>query len=125
VGDRALVTVQNPVRLGDISEPQPDLAVVRPKDDQYAAGHPRPQDVLLLVEVADSTVGFDRGDKAPLYAAYGIPEYWLVDIPGDHIEVFRGPTPDGWGETSRHRRGDTLRPQALPELAVPVDAVLG
>lgn len=124
VGDQALVRVQNPVRLSDLSEPEPDLAVVRPRPDDYAAAHPGPGDVLLLTEVADTTVGFDRGEKAPLYAVSGIPEYWLVDLTADAVEVYRDPTVHGYQDVRRHVRGEALHPLAFPDLAVPVAAIL-
>ncbi|TVR57587.1 MAG: Uma2 family endonuclease [Gemmatimonadales bacterium] len=124
VGDRAIVQVQDPVRLSDLSEPQPDLAVLRPRTDDYTTAHPGPDDVLLVVEVADATVEVDRGTKAPLYAAAGIGEYWLVDLPHDEIQVFRTPTPDGYRDVRSYRRGDVLRPSALPGMGVPVADIL-
>ena len=89
VGERAVVSVQNPVQVGDWSEPQPDIAVLRPRPDFYSDGHAQPADVLLLVEVADTSGPYDRGVKVPLYLAGGIPEVWVVDLPGDAVEVFR------------------------------------
>jgi Uma2 family endonuclease len=124
VEDQALVAVQNPVRLSELSEPEPDVAVLRPRADQYADAHPGPGEVLLIIEVADTTVDFDRDVKAPLYAGAGIPEYWLVDLPGDRIEVRRDPDQNGYREVTSHGRGGVLRPGELPELEVPVDAVL-
>jgi len=124
VGDDAVVAVQNPARLSDLSEPQPDLAVLRPRADSYGEAHPGPGDVLLIVEVADSSVGLDRGTKAPLYAFAGIPEYWLVDIPAALVEVHREPGAAGYAAVTRHRRGETLQPQAFPELRVEVTAIL-
>jgi Uma2 family endonuclease len=124
VGDDGLVTVQNPVHLSDLSEPQPDLAVVRARADTYGSAHPRPQDVLLLIEVADSTVGFDRGTKAPLYAVSGIPEYWLFDIPGRSVLVHREPEAQGYGSITRHGPADVLRPLAFPALSIDLSAVL-
>jgi Uma2 family endonuclease len=124
VEDRAIVQVQDPVRLSDLSEPQPDLAVLRPRTDDYTNAHPGPDDVLLVVEVADATVEVDRGTKAPLYAAAGIGEYWLVDLPQDEIQVFRTSTPNGYHDVRSYRRGDVLRPSALPGLEVPVADIL-
>lgn len=124
VGDRGLVTVQNPVRLSDLSEPQPDLSVVRPRNDDYTTAHPAPPDALLIIEVADTSVGFDRGEKMPLYAVAGIPEYWLVDIVADQVEVYRRPSAEGYRDVRHYLRGESLNPTAFPDLTVPIDAIL-
>jgi Uma2 family endonuclease len=124
VGHRALITVQNPVRLSDLSEPAPDVAVIRPREDDYAAAHPSREDVFLIIEVADTTMAFDREVKAPLYAAATVPEYWLVDIPADRVEVYRDPAGGGYREVTIHGRGDVLRPLAVPDLRVPLERVL-
>lgn len=124
VGDRGLVQIQDPARLSDLSEPEPDVTVLRPRPDDYMTSHPGPADVLLLIEVADTTVGYDRGTKAPLYALAEIPEYWLVDIPADEFEVYRDPSPDGYREVRRYSRSDILHPLAFPDLAVSVAEIL-
>jgi Uma2 family endonuclease len=124
IGDRTLVLVQGPVRLSDLSEPEPDVALLRPRPDDYASAHPGPDDVLLIVEVADTTVAFDRGTKVRLYAAAGIPEYWIVDLAGDRIEVYREPGAVGYRDVSRLRRDDTLSAAAFPELQIAVGAIL-
>ena len=77
---KAIISVQNPIHLGEHSEPQPDLALLKPRPDFYAQGHPTPQEVLLVVEVMESSAGYDREVKVPLYARFGIPETWLVDV---------------------------------------------
>ena len=125
VGDRALVRVQCPIHLSDLSAPEPDLALVRPREDHYASAHPGADDVLLLIEVGETTVEFDRGAKAALYARAGIAEYWLVDLPASAIDVFREPGTEGYRDVRRYRAGDLLRPAALPALDVLVEAVLG
>lgn len=91
VAGRACVRVQNPVRLSKYSEPQPDLAVLRRRDDFYRERHPHPDDVLLIVEVAASSLRFDRKKKVPLYARHGIPEVWLVDLGGQRLVRYRAP----------------------------------
>lgn len=119
VQDRALVSVQNPVRLGEYSEPEPDLVLVRPRADFYAGAHPGPADVLLLVEVADTALPFDREVKLPLYGRFAIPEVWIVDLEGGRVEVFRDPSPAGYRTEHVYHRGDqALAPQALPDLHV-------
>ncbi len=122
---RASISVQNPVRLDRYWEPQPDLAVLRPRSDHYRSALPGPADVLLLIEVADSTVEFDRGIKAPLYARHGIPELWIVNLPADRIEVYRDPTPDGYREVRTAARGDVVTLARFPELEVRADEILG
>jgi Uma2 family endonuclease len=124
LGGAALVWVQNPVRLSDLSEPEPDVALLQPKSDDYASAHPGPADTLLIVEVSDTTVGFDRGIKAPLYAVSGIREYWLVDIAAETIEVYREPGAAGYRDVTTHRRGEVLHPLAFADFDVPVDAIL-
>jgi Uma2 family endonuclease len=91
IGERALVLVQNPVRLSRYSEPQPDLALLRPRDDFYRARHPQPDDVLLIVEVAVTSLRYDRKKKVPLYERHGIPEVWLVDVGGRRLVRYRAP----------------------------------
>ena len=124
-GSRAIVRVQNPVRLGEHSEPQPDLALLKPRPDFYATSHPGPEDVLLVVEVAETSAAVDREVKVPLYARFGVPEVWLVDPAADRVEVFREPSAQGYREARVLRRGDAVAPVLLPDLLVPVDAVLG
>ncbi|WP_089729712.1 Uma2 family endonuclease [Candidatus Thiosymbion oneisti] len=91
IGDQAIVSVQNPTVLGDLSAPQPDLALLRWQEDFYEQAHPRPEDILVLVEVADSTLAHDRDRKLPLHARFAIPEVWLVDVVGKALIVHRDP----------------------------------
>jgi len=125
VGQVALVSVQNPIRLGEHSEPQPDLALLRPRSDFYAQAHPGPGDILLVVEVAEVSAHYDRAIKLPLYAQAGIPEVWLVDLAHDRVEVCRSPEPRGYQEIKQFGRGQRLSPLALSELHLPAEAVLG
>ncbi len=122
---RALINVQNPIRLGDFGEPEPDIALLRPQPDFYATGHPGPEDVLLVVEVAETSAGYDRQVKVPLYARWGIPEAWLVDLEQDRMEVYRGPSPDGYREVQVVARGEQIAPAAFPEAKLRVDDLLG
>ena len=91
IGRRAIVSTQDPIVLGDLSAPQPDVALLKPRDDFYTSEHPRAEDVLLVIEIADSSVRYDRDRKLPLYARFGIPEAWLIDIPARAIWVYRDP----------------------------------
>ena len=121
---RALVRVQNPLAVSPRSELQPDLMLLTARDDDYAFGHPEPADVLLLVEVADSSLDYDRRTKLPLYAAVGIREAWLVDLEHDGIEACSEPTPDGYRVTRRYGLGESLSPAALPDLALGTDLII-
>jgi Uma2 family endonuclease len=123
VGDRATVSVQNPVRLGRLSQPLPDLALIRPRS--YAQGVPEPGDVFLLIEVADTTAAWDRESKLPVYARGGVPEVWLVDLRGRVVEVYRTPLPQGYGDVRVFLVGQLVAPAAFPDLSLAVDDVLG
>ena len=96
VGDAATVSIQNPVRLSDFSQPQPDVALLRPRTDGYAGAMPTAADVFLLVEVAASSLSFDRTVKMPLYARHGIPECWVVDIEGGQVIRYADPGASGY-----------------------------
>ncbi len=110
---RAVVWVQNSVRLGDFAEPQPDLALLRPRADFYAAAHPTPEDVFLVVEVAETSSDYDRQVKIPLYARWGISEAWLVDLEADRVEVYRSPAPEGYRDVRVVARREHLSPPGL------------
>jgi Uma2 family endonuclease len=125
LGQEVIVAVQNPVELENNSEPQPDLALLRRRDDFYEARHPQAEDVLLLVEVADTTIEFDREVKIPLYAESGISEVWVVDINEQCLEVYRKPSPQGYQIIQKYYRGQSLTIQAFPELSFTVEEVLG
>jgi Uma2 family endonuclease len=124
LGNQAIVWVQNPVRLSRHSEPQPDLALLRPRHDFYAGGHPEPADVQLLIEVADASLETDRTVKVPLYAKAGIPETWVVDLEGGRVEVFRGPNPDGYESVRAVPRGESVAPEAFPVATLAVGDLL-
>lgn len=125
VGDRAVISVQDPVAVNERSELQPDVALLVPPLERYAAAHPGPADVYLLVEMADTTLAYDRDRKAPLYGAAGIPETWVVDLAGDVVAVFSDPDAQGYRRQRRAGRGETIELVALPDVVVAVDDVLG
>ena len=124
----ATISVQNPIILDDGAEPEPDIALLKPRDDAYASGHPRPNDVLLIVEVADTSVDDDRTIKLPRYAAAGIPEMWLVNLPDRKIEVYQIPVgaeaDAGYKIRVEYRLGETLSPEAFPNVKISVADVL-
>ena len=116
---RGIVSVQNPVVLGDDTEPQPDLAILRRRRQvPYKEAEVATEDVLLLIEVAESSLPYDRSTKRRLYAAAGIPEYWLVDCAAESVEVYRTPGADGYREVSRVAGVATLSPHAFPDVSV-------
>jgi Uma2 family endonuclease len=125
VGRRAIVRVQNPVFLDDRSEPEPDLSLLRPRDDFYAAGHPGPGDVLLVVEVSDTSLEYDRKTKLPLYAAAGIAEAWIVDLAAGRLEVYSQPRGGLYTRSALYGREDTIASTAMSGLTVPVSDILG
>ncbi len=113
VEGRGILRVQGPIRLDAHSELQPDLSVLKPQADFYASAHPGPGDVLFLVEVADASLRYDRDIKVSLYARAGIRESWLVDLKNQCVEMFTGPTPDGYRACRQIRPGDRLTSEAL------------
>ena len=123
VGDAAVVSVQNPVRLNEHTEPQPDITVIQPRD--YTESLPVPEDVLLLVEVSDTTLAYERDVKLPLYARASIGEVWIVNLPAKTIEQYTDPSGDGYRHVDHKRGGQKLQPAALSDLNPTVDEILG
>lgn len=123
--DRAVLQVQGAFQAGDWSMPQPDIALLRPRTDFYASGRPQPGDLLLAVEVADSSVRHDRETKRPLYARVGVPEMWIVDLNGGVVEVATGPSARGYARIVEAGPGDTIAPAAFPDLTLPAARLLG
>ena len=118
------VRTQSPLVMPDNSEPEPDAMLLAWREDRYAFRAPRPEDVLLLVEVSDSTLRYDRDVKMSLYAAAGVPEAWLVNLRDGWIESNTQPSADGYQVTRRYELGDTIAPQAFPDLAIPVERII-
>jgi Uma2 family endonuclease len=123
---QALVWMQNPLRLDRFNEPQPDITILRPRADFYRRGaRPTQADVLLVIEVADTSLRYDRGVKLPLYARAGIAEVWIVDLRRRVVEVHRDPGPEGYATVSTHGPADTVFPALAPDIGVPLRDVLG
>ena len=118
---RAFVWGNGPARLAIDSVPEPDLGLVRPRS--YQTGAPRPEDVLLIVEVAESSLRYDRTVKLRLYARAGVAEYWIVDVVGGAIESYRSPEGETYREPRRAGRGESLAPAAFPDVVISVDDV--
>jgi Uma2 family endonuclease len=129
VGEYAIVAVQNPMSIpgkgGVDSEPQPDLMLLAPRDDFYAEAHPTPEDVRLLIEVADTTRAFDRDVKLPVYARAGVAEVWLVDLQENLVEVHRDPVQGAFRRTRRAFPGEDLEPAGVPGVRVAVREIFG
>lgn len=124
-GDRAIVRVQSPIFINERTEPEPDLVLLKPRDYLAMPYHPGPDDIMLVIEVADSTVRTDRRDKVPRYARAGIPEMWLVNIPRKIVEVYSEPVEGKYRNVQRVGRGQTLSLTALPDVTIGVDEILG
>jgi hypothetical protein len=124
VGDRGVVDVQNPLTVSDRDDFYPDLVLLKPREDLYAGVIPRATDALLVVEVADTTLAFDRAVKLPRYAAAGVSEVWLVDLEGSRIWGHRRPLEGDYGEVFEARAGEVLVLPGLPDIAVKVEDVL-
>ena len=122
---KLIVSTQDPIRLNDFSEPQPDVALLRWRDDFYKYSHPTPEDVLLVIEVADSTVESDRSYKIPLYAKAGITESWLVNLPEEQIELFATPADGAYQIIKTFKRGDEAQSHTINDLSISVSDVLG
>jgi Uma2 family endonuclease len=113
IGNAAIIDAQDPVVLGTSSEPQPDLALLRPREDFYVKSHPRSGDVLLLIEISDTTLTYDRDTKIPLYAQAGVREVWLIDINGRHLDVYRQPEEGRYTTQIRATDIGRMRAEAL------------
>ena len=114
VGTKAIVSIQNPVILDGHSEPQPDIALLQPRDDFYTLAHPKAREVLLLIEVAESSLRYDREIKIPLYARHGIPEVWLIDVEQRRLTQFLDPRESGYRSSVDVDVSNRLTPFALP-----------
>jgi Uma2 family endonuclease len=124
-GDAAIISVQDPIRLDDYSEPQPDVALLRPREDFYSRELPGAEDVLLIIEVADTSVEYDRSVKLPLYAKANISETWLANIKEDRIEAYSQPVNGIYQNGRLVKRGESLSPESLPDLTIAVEEILG
>jgi len=125
VGDSMLIGIQDPIALDAYSEPEPDLVLLRPRADFYADAHPVAADVLLAVEVADTSIDYDREVKLPLYAQAGLPEVWLIDLQKGHIEVYARPQGCAYQKRVEVTADATLTSPTIPQLALAAADLLG
>jgi Uma2 family endonuclease len=123
-GEFAHISVQGPITLDAWSEPQPDLMLSAPPDERYASAHPKPEDALLVVEVAQSSLRFDVGTKLRAYARRGVREYWIVDLVHERIDVHRDPQGERYRAQLSFERGASVAPAAFPDEPIAVDEIL-
>jgi Uma2 family endonuclease len=125
LGRRVVVSPQNPILLSIWTEPQPDLVVLKPRDDFYGSKKPEPDDVLLVIEVADTSLAYDRDVKVPRYAAAGVPEVWIEDLKNDRLLVYRSPAQNGYAVSLTLEKGNPVSPLSFPEVRFSVTELLG
>jgi len=123
-GKRVVVSVQNPLRLSKYTEPEPDVVVLKPRDDEYVSKTPTAADALLVVEVAETTFPYDRKTKLPRYAAAGVPEVWIEHLLDDVVHVYRDPADDSYATSLVLHRGASVSPLALPDATFTVEELL-
>ena len=122
--DAAIVRVQSPVQLGSDSEPEPDLSVLKARNDFYTTSHPQAADILLVVEFFDSSLNYDQNVKLPLYAIHNIPEAWIIDLQEDRVLVFQDPKGEAYLSIHTYQRGDSIA-SSIQNLEISVDELLG
>lgn len=123
LGDRVIIDTQNPIQLNNLSQPQPDLVLLQPRPDFYEERHPQPSDILLLIEVADTTIDFDQQVKIPLYCQSEIQEVWLIDLNQNIVRVYRTPTTNGYQSIQFFTVEQTLTLGAFPEFNFNVNQI--
>ena len=123
-GDAAIISVQNPIRLNDYSEPEPDIAVLKPSDDFYATAHPAVEDILLVIEVAETSLEYDREVKIPRYAQAGIPEVWLLDVQHQLVMVYTQPKHDAYQVTQVARGAELVKTVMFGGFSARADEIL-
>lgn len=124
LGDQAIISIQDPVAINDYSEPEPDIAILRYRDDFYKEKHPTPSDVFLIIEVADTSLDYDRDTKLKLYANAGIPEFWIVNLEDEQIEVYKTPIRDSYFSEEKISRGGQIFLKMF-DLKIQAKAILG
>lgn len=125
LGEEILVRLQDPIQLDPLSEPEPDIAIVQPRDDFYETAHPKPDEVYWLIEIADTTIKRDLGLKADLYAAAGINDYWVLNIATRQLHVFREPQTDGYQRQTILQNQQSVEPLRFPTCSLSVNDCFG
>lgn len=124
-GDKALLRPQLPAALNEFNEPEPDIALVRPRKDSYSAAHPGPSDVFLFMEISDTSLKYDRDVKLPIYAEAGIPEVWILDLTAESLLVYRDPARKSYKSSLRFARGESVSCLGFAEISIKVEDLLG
>ncbi len=122
-GQEAIVSTQTPIALPPQNEPQPDIALLKPRADDYEGNMPGAADVLLIIEVSDATLAYDRDVKIPIYARHDIAEVWLFDLQGGSLSVYRDPTPRGYQRILAPKKNETVSPLLLPDIEIDLTEV--
>lgn len=122
--DTAIISAQDPLQLGDLSEPEPDFMLLKPVDDFYSSRHPNASDVVLLIEIAESSLTYDQNQKLRLYALHGVAEYWLLNLNDNCLEVYREPFGETYAQKSTLRAGDSVTLTQLPDITIQVSSIL-
>jgi Uma2 family endonuclease len=125
IGQNAIVSVQDPIQLNNMSEPQPEVALLRYREDFYANATPTAADVLLIIKVSDTTLAYDRLEKLPRYALAGIPEVWITDVAGQAVERHTDPQGNQYATKQTFKRGQTISVKALPSISLSLDSIFG
>lgn len=125
LGKNVIISPQNPIVLNDFSEPQPDITLLRRREDFYRAENATAKDVLIVMEIADTTLKYDRETKFPRYAASGIQEAWLIDLENDRVEIHGEPSEFGYSLVKILYRGQTAESIVLPEIKITINEILG
>lgn len=124
-GDFVMISSQNPIHIDEHNEPEPDIALLKPREDFYAGRHPEPEDVLLLIEVSDSTLEYDRETKKTMYAEAGIKEFWLVNLKQDLVETYTDPANGVYYQMKIFGRGETAASKYINQLSLETNEILG
>ena len=125
LGDAIVLSVQNPSSIDDYSEPVPDVSLLKPRMDFYSKSHPLPEDVLLVIEISHTTLRFDTKIKGPLYAEAGIPEYWILNVPQNALEVRTDPVNGRYTRLQTLKPGELITPRAFPQVSFRIEEILG
>lgn len=124
LGKSAIVRPQNPIQLSEYSEPEPDIAILKPREDYYTQQHPQAKDILLLIELAESSLDYDKTVKGPLYASSGIEEYWIIDLKENQVIVYTKPDGGSYVDVKTYRKNDAISSLYFPKPLV-VSELLG
>jgi Uma2 family endonuclease len=124
LGDRAIIGVQDPILLNDFSEPEPDIVLIAPPDERYIENHPTPKDIFLVLEIADTSLIYDRDEKGPLFAQNGIVQYCLLNLQSRELEDYRQPSPNGYRSKRTYTEEQSFNLVSFPKVSIKVKDLL-